>query len=207
MNQDPRSQNQFFEVTDISRYIKEYASLVFYSLYKIDAKEIDAAKDALHFSRTKGGRIFVAGNGGSSAIADHLVCDLVKGTHIDGKDSLKVQSLNGSTALFTAIGNDFGYEHTFEFQLKTFDITSKDVVILISSSGNSQNIIRAANYAREKRCTVIAMTGFSGGELNKMHDIIKLHIPANNYGIVEDCHQALMHILAQWHYLTKRAEL
>lgn len=200
-NTDPRHKNTYFPQTEILKYLKEYTGAVAYALNKIPEQEIELTKDLLRNVLARDGRIYVGGNGGSAAISDHLCCDFVKGTFSDKHNNLIVHSLVGSQALFTAIGNDFGYEHTLSFQLKANKLTSKDAVILISSSGNSANILEAAKFARDRRCSVVGMTGFSGGELNKLADI-KLHIPINNYGIIEDCHQILMHVLAQFHYVS-----
>lgn len=202
MDQDPRVKNLFFKEDRISKYLKEYVGNIAYTLCNIDDAQLLQASYALEDSEFMGGRIFVGGNGGSSSISDHLVCDLVKGTHVEDKKQLKVHCLNNSTALFTAISNDYGYEFTFEFQLKTMDLKDSDIVILISSSGNSPNIIKAAEYAISRQATVIGMTGFDGGKLKELADI-KLHVPFKNYGIVEDSHQILMHVLAQWHFLKK----
>lgn len=200
MNADPRKNNIFFETDDIGRYLKEYTNSISSALNKISLEDLERAKECLRQTVVRGGRVFVGGNGGSSAISDHLLCDFVKGTYSEKKKNMMVHSLNGNTALFTAIGNDFGYEHTFSFQLKTLNITSLDTIILISSSGNSPNIVSAIEYAHERCATVIGMTGFSGGMLHKMADI-RLHVPFNNYGIVEDSHQILMHVLAQYHWI------
>lgn len=200
MYQDPRDKNQIFEATNLSRYLNEYIDSIAYGLGNVNHDELKHAAEVIRLTTVSGGRIFVGGNGGSSSISDHLVCDFVKGTYRENKPHLKVHSLLSSMALLTALGNDFGYEHIFKFQLEATSLTSNDVVILISSSGNSPNIIKALNFAKEVKAMVIGMTGFYGGELNK-HADIKLHVPFNNYGVIEDCHQSLMHILAQWYYL------
>lgn len=204
MTTDLRDKNTYFRFEDIKAYLREYSGAIAYSLNKIDEGDLDAAKTCLRRVVSTGGRIFVAGNGGSAAISDHLTCDFVKGTYTEKHNCLDVHSLVGSQALFTAIGNDLGYEQTFSFQLKTKQVNSNDALILISSSGNSQNIIEAGLYAQSKRATVLGLTGFDGGLLKQMADI-KLHVPFNNYGVVEDCHQALMHVLAQVHFCESNA--
>ncbi len=201
MQTDPRSRNQYFPQKEIHRYLKEYTGAVAYALNKVTEQDIEFAHELLRLTHQRGGRIFVGGNGGSAAISDHLCCDFVKGTYSDKTNSLLVHPLNGSTALFTAIANDFGYEHTLRFQLKAAQLTSKDLVILISSSGNSANIVGACDEAFDRATKIIGMTGFDGGELKKRADC-SLHVPINNYGVVEDCHQILMHVLAQFHFLS-----
>lgn len=201
MHNDIRDRNQYFKSDQIFSYLREYAGAISYALNRVDEEALEAAKTILLKTRSLHGRIFVAGNGGSASISDHLCCDFVKGTFSDKTNALDVTSLLGSTALFTAIGNDLGYEKTFSFQLEAFQLKSHDAVILISSSGNSQNIIEAALFAQSRRASVIGLTGFDGGQLIKLSDA-KLHVPANNYGVIEDSHQAIMHILAQFIYLS-----
>lgn len=201
MQQDPRTRNTYFHGDDIFRYLTEYTGALAGALTKVGKENLDAAKDLLLLTLPRGGRIFVGGNGGSAAIADHLCCDFVKGTYSKNKANLVAHSLTAHTALLTAVANDFGYEHTLSFQLTAAQLSAKDVVILISSSGNSPNIIEAAKIAKERKASIIGMTGFTGGLLKEMADV-KLHIDVNNYGVVEDCHQALMHILAQFHFVS-----
>lgn len=98
--------------------------------------------------------------------------------------------------MITAIGNDIGYEQVFAFQLDALG-QAGDVLIAISSSGDSPNIVNALNCARDRKIPSIAMTGFTGGRAAALADI-SLHVDAHNYGIVEDVHQSLMHILAQY---------
>lgn len=201
MLNDLRDKNQYFNQSDVWKYLQEYTDAIVHSLNKIDRTHLENAKSVLRLTLSRGGRIFVGGNGGSAAIADHLTCDFMKGTFTEKQNCLQVYNLVGSTALFTALANDMGYEKTFSQQLVMAQIHSKDCVVLISSSGNSPNIIDAAKTARQHCADLIGMTGFDGGELKKISNI-ELHIPFNNYGVVEDCHQILMHILAQIHYLS-----
>jgi D-sedoheptulose 7-phosphate isomerase len=149
--------------------------------------------------------VFVAGNGGSAAISEHLSCDWQKGVHLEHMNGLKVQCLTSNTALLTAIANDYGYDQAFSYQLEFADVTKEDLVLLISSSGNSDNIIKAALFAKNKGCKVIGLTGFTGGKLKDLADV-SLHIPFSNYGLVEDGHQVLMHVLAQYHDIQNRQE-
>jgi len=201
MKSDTRSRNEYFKSEDIYGYVKEYAKAIQESLARIPQKQMIQAQNTIRMTLARSGRIFVGGNGGSAAIADHLKCDFEKGTTHDKTNNLIVHSLNGSMATFSAIGNDLGYEKTLSYQLELSRLTSKDCLILISSSGNSPNILDAAAYAKVRHADLIGLTGFDGGRLKEMADV-KLHVPFNNYGIVEDCHQAIMHILAQFHYLS-----
>lgn len=198
MQKDPRFRNQTFDLASISLYLKDYADHLTTALKSIPEAHLNSAREALLKVRQQGGRIFTAGNGGSAAICEHLGCDWHKGVHYDGLSSMKVHSLVSNSALLTAISNDFGYEKSYSYQLQLMDLEPRDVVLLISSSGNSPNIVDAALYARTKGTTVIGFTGFSGGKLKEMSDV-SLHVDFNNYGLVEDAHQVLMHVLAQYH--------
>jgi D-sedoheptulose 7-phosphate isomerase len=200
MQKDTRKNNLYFGAKSIFRYLQEYTGAIAYGLNKVDQHQLEKAKDLLCLTQSRDGRIFVGGNGGSAAISDHLACDFGKGTMTEKKGCLKTSSLVGGISLLTAIGNDLGYEKTLSFQLELARAEAKDLLILISSSGNSKNILLACEYALKKGMDVIGFTGFSGGELKDMCTC-SLHIPVQNYGVVEDCHQALMHVLAQFHYV------
>lgn len=139
--------------------------------------------------------IFSCGNGGSAAISNHLVCDCMKGIRSNGWLKPKVNSLSSAIELITAIVNDIGSEEMFSFQLTSM-ASEGDVLIAISSSGTSPNIVKAMRTAREMKVATIAMTGFSGGDTARLADV-SLHVDTQNYGLIEDVHQSLMHILAQ----------
>ena len=186
---DPKDKNQYPKASNISSFAIEYADEIKKGL----AAVADKLEDAKHLMGSK--RIFVGGNGGSSAISDHLACDFEKGA------SKPTINLSSRPALLSAIANDYGYEFTLSWQLMAANVDPWDTVILISSSGNSSNIIEAARAAQMHGAKILSLTGFDGGKLKTMSDV-SLHVPLNNYGQVEDCHQAIMHILAQWHYLT-----
>lgn len=198
MQKDPRSRNQYFNADSISTYLAEYAACIKLALEKVPSDALEMASMLMSEARTQAARVFVGGNGGSASISDHLCCDFQKGTHMPGQRGLDVRSLVGSTSLLTAIANDFKYDDVFSAQLEFSNLAKKDIVILISSSGNSPNILQAARLSKSIGARVIGLTGFQGGELRRLADC-SLHIPVENYGVVEDCHQALMHILAQFH--------
>jgi D-sedoheptulose 7-phosphate isomerase len=199
--QDPRTKNDMPEAKTVHGYLQEYTKRVQKGLSEVPAESLEAAISLLKEIIQKQKRVYVGGNGGSAAIADHLLCDFVKGTATTAHTHLKVQSLVSSTALFTAIGNDYGYEHTLAFPLEIHG-EEGDLAILISSSGNSANIVKAAEMAKKKKMKIIGLTGFDGGKLREMADV-RLHIGIHNYGMVEDAHQSLMHTLAQFLYLMK----
>lgn len=142
--------------------------------------------------------LFVGGNGGSAAISNHLVCDCAKGPGVGRENRIRALSLSSNVPLITAISNDIGYDESLVFQLQTH-LMPNDVVMLISSSGKSSNIVKAATHAKQRGHTLIGLTGFDGGYLAELADY-NFHIPINNYGVIEDCHQSIMHILAQIYY-------
>jgi len=199
--QDTRDRNKYFTAEDINTYLSDYSKAIRLGLSKINRKNMVAAQNVLRLTALSGGRIFVGGNGGSAAISDHLKCDFSKGTDDGHGGNLVVHCLSNSMALFSAIGNDLGYERTLDYQLSLSKVNVKDAVILISSSGNSPNITNCCSYAKRFGATVIGLTGFDGGCLKEKCDI-SLHVPVDNYGVVEDCHQALMHVFAQYYWLS-----
>ena len=177
-------------------FVADYAQSIAAALTSVRASEIDRAvaalKHAIHGDRL----IFACGNGGSAAIANHLTCDCSKGIATDTTLRPRVMSLSATVELITAIANDVEYAEIFTHQLKNA-ARPGDLLIAISSSGDSENIVRALAWARDNGLTTIAMSGFSGGRSVTGADI-SLHVTAENYGVVEDVHQALMHILAQY---------
>jgi D-sedoheptulose 7-phosphate isomerase len=196
--EDPRRLNCQFNLESIGVHVKGYADALTSALLSIDWHQLDLAIAEIESVRRRRARLWVAGNGGSAAIADHLLCDWVKGTFIASEAPIHVHSLVSNTALLTACANDFGYDVSFARQIE-MQAQTGDVVICISSSGNSANILAALRKATFMGLKTIALTGFGGGESAKLADI-NLHVPAHNYGIVEDCHQILMHNIAQYIY-------
>jgi len=185
-----------FSASHIGEYLQKYSKALGEALGQVDQKSLAAAFAELKATMARGGHIYVAGNGGSASISDHLCCDFAKGTYLPNQPALKTHSLSANSALLTAIGNDMGFENIFSHQLKILG-KKGDTIIFISSSGDSRNIINAAKAAREMNISTIGLTGFSGGEVKPWLDV-HLYVPANNYGIVEDSHQALMHVISQF---------
>lgn len=142
-------------------------------------------------------RVFVCGNGGSASISEHFSCDHSKGVHTDTKYLRPdIVSLSSNMATITAIGNDIGFDSIFSKQIEFANGYEEDILIAISASGNSPNIIRALETANEKRMLTIALVGFDGGRAKDLADIV-VHVNSDNYGVVEDCHQIIMHSWAQ----------
>jgi phosphoheptose isomerase len=151
------------------------------------------ALDALYAARNV---LYVCGNGGSAAIADTFVCDHAKLVQTDTILVPRVHSLASNGPMVTAIANDLSYADVFAYQLRTL-AQPGDALLCISASGDSENVVRAASWAKANNHTVIAFTGFSGGRLRGLADI-SLHVDGDNYGVIEDTHQSLMHVLAQY---------
>ena len=162
---------------------------------QIDRDALENAFDAIDGCS---GKLYIMGNGGSAAIADHWVCDYMKGINDDtgAFPSVKAFSLASNGPLVTALGNDLGYEMVFTAQLEYYRCDEDDIVIAVSSSGNSKNIVNGLRRAQGLGATTIALTGFTGGEAAKMADI-SVHVPCHNYGIVEDCHMMILHTISQ----------
>jgi len=138
------------------------------------------------------------GNGGSAAISNHAVTDFTKGIAESNSDhTFEAISLCCNVPLITAISNDIGYEYVFSRQMKYSDLQYA-TAIAISSSGNSKNIVEGLKYANSRHYTTVALVGFEGGEVIKqsLADVI-IHVKSKNYGIVEDCHMAILHDMSQ----------
>lgn len=146
--------------------------------------------------RDRGGTVLIAGNGGSAAIANHTECDASKGTFHDAEAPLFSRSLSANPSVITAIGNDVGFKSIFERQVDYYG-RKGDALLLVSSSGSSPNVVEACVTAKKKGMVTIALVGFAGGALKDLADHC-LYVPFHNYGIVEDLHQASVHVITQY---------
>ncbi len=174
-------------------YVSELQSL----LDGVDLMAIEAACQTLRSARDRHATIFIAGNGGSAATAAHWVNDLGKATKRSGRDPFRVLSLCDNVSWLTALGNDEGYERTFAGQLENF-AEPGDILIVISASGNSANLIKAAELARNRHMTVIALLGFDGGKLLALADrVILVATEPGAYELVEDVHSIMAHTLTK----------
>ena len=154
-------------------------------------KEIDAV---LEDARETGKQIFTVGNGGSAAAASHMVCDFGKNTREAGKKRMRAICLNDNIPSVMAYANDEGYEVIFSEQLLALGRPG-DVLIAISGSGNSANILKVIETARQMQIKVIGLTGFQGGKMKAMTDIC-LVVPSDSMEMIEDVHLIINHILA-----------
>lgn len=169
----------------------EYLSDV---LKAIDTVAIGGFIQTLLDARERGASIYFMGNGGSAATASHFANDLAYGTNSYDKP-FRVISLTDNQAVITALGNDFGYEEIFVRQLRVLGLAG-DVVVGISASGNSPNLIRAFDYAKSAGIKTVAITAFDGGKMKQMADEY-VHVPTapKEYGPAEDAHMILDHLV------------
>ena len=154
---------------------------------------VEQVLDVLDAARLSGHKVFVFGNGGSASTASHMACDLSKNTAMPGTPRLRTLALNDNMALFSALGNDLGYENVFAEQLATL-VDAGDVVIAISASGNSPNVLKAIAVAAERGAKTVGLSGYAGGKLARLVDY---PIVAENDCIeqVEDIHLILEHMI------------
>jgi len=166
-------------------------------LKKIDPQSIDSFIQTLLKARQRGASIFMIGNGGSASTASHYANDLTIGTHSYEKP-FRVVSLTDNQAVISAIGNDFGFEEIFARQLQILG-KKGDIVVAISASGNSPNLIRAFEYAKKAGIRTVAITAFDGGKMKTMADE-GIHVPTQDkeYGPAEDAHMVLDHLIAAY---------
>lgn len=178
--------------------IRDYLALEIEVLKKLDVEQINAALNLLDETRQKKGRIYICGNGGSAATASHFQNDFNKGVSEYIEVPFRFHCLNDNVATLMAIANDIGYEEVFRFQIRN-NLEENDVLVAISGSGNSPNVIRAVEYAKEHGCKIIGLTGFSGGKLKELSDI-SLHAPINSMQVTEDIHMIFDHMMMSIFY-------
>jgi histidinol-phosphate phosphatase family protein len=182
--------------SDAGVYGAEYRTELDAALRTIDPAQLHAAATLINDAHDRDATVFACGNGGSASIANHLQCDHVKGVGTGTDLRARVFSLSTNIELFSAIANDTGYENVFEHQLASVSRPG-DLLITVSSSGSSPNIVRAVEWASAHGIRTIALTGFAGGRSRGLADV-SIHIDSNNYGVIEDAHQVCMHLLAQY---------
>ena len=184
------------QYTSILSYADDYFDKVARAVRSLDCAALDRAAEILRETYLADRAVFACGNGGSASISNHLACDHLKGIQTDTDIKPRATSLSSNIELISAIANDICYEDVFVYQLGTL-AKPGDCLMTISSSGDSENVIRALKWAAENGLSTIALTGFTGGRSSELADI-HLHVEGDNYGVVEDAHQSIMHILAQY---------
>jgi len=198
----PKSQNNIERIFSESRSCAEYADryLAYLAgLFKrIDPEAIQQLGNLLEEARRGGKQIFFIGNGGSAATSSHFANDLGKGACVKGKAPFKAMSLVDNVPLITALANDDGYENVFVAQLRNI-LNEGDVVVGISASGNSPNVVKAIEYANSRRAKTVGLTGFSGGRLRELAQVcVHIETPKGEYGPVEDIHMILDHLITTY---------
>ncbi|HDX8352429.1 TPA: SIS domain-containing protein [Aeromonas dhakensis] len=187
----------------MNKFIIKYLNKMMGVIQNIDIAEVQKIILALEKCHDEGGVVYVMGNGGSSATASHMANDLSVGIKLREIRNFNVISLADNVPVCTAIANDIGYENIFYAQLKN-KLQPQDIVIAISCSGNSKNILKAAHYTKDIGATLIGLSGFDGGQLKEISDI-RYHVATENgeYGIVEDVHMMLDHIIYSYYISLK----
>ena len=180
-------------MTDYTKDIQDYLRLEQETLGKLDVSEISRAlnvlTDALYSERT----VYIFGNGGSASTASHFAGDFNKGVSEGLQKVFRFQCLNDNIPTLLAVANDFDYSEVFVYQLRG-RLRPGDVVMAISGSGNSKNVVKAVEYAKSEGATVIGLTGYSGGKLRTLSDV-SLHVPVDSMQVTEDIHLIFDHLM------------
>ena len=176
---------------------KKYLDQIKNSLDALSIEEINKIINVILQAYKNDKQIFIMGNGGSAVLASHFACDLGKGTlqnvYDEKEKRFRVISLTDNVAMMTAFSNDLGYEHIFSQQLNNL-VNEGDVVIAISGSGNSKNVLDAVNLAKKNNAITVGFIGFDGGKLKDLVDF-KIVVSSNHYGVIEDVHDILHHMI------------
>lgn len=183
----------------MKKFLESYTTTLKALLDLVEHDNVIKIIESLEKTLENKSRIYIMGNGGSAATASHMVNDLGAGLRRRNIKNFDVVSLADNVPVTTAIANDIGYENIFYMQLEGL-LKPEDLIIAISCSGNSPNIVKAVEYAKEIGSTIIGITGFDGGDLKKLSDV-SFHIdaPQGEYGLVEDMHMILDHIIYSYY--------
>jgi D-sedoheptulose 7-phosphate isomerase len=177
-------------------YADEYRSKLLLSLDSLDLNGIGQAIEILRDARDQDRQIFVCGNGGSASTASHFACDMVKGASFQRERRFRIMALTDSLPTITAYSNDVGYDCVFVEQLKSF-AREGDVVMALSGSGNSANVVCALEYANSIGCQTVALTGRDGGKLGPLAKL-QIHVAEPHMGRIEDGHMIVCHMLCYY---------
>ena len=179
-------------------YARAYLDYLASCFDAIDCDAVAAFVDLLLAARESGNAVYFIGNGGSAATASHFANDLSIGTRTGDRNPFRAISLTDNVAVMTALANDEGYDAMFVDQLKVH-FRDGDSLVAISASGNSPNVIAAAEYAKSRGATIVGLTGFDGGKLRPLSDI-SLHVATakGEYGPVEDIHMIFDHLIGSY---------
>ena len=183
--------------TNIEHIYHNHSTTIEYGLDSINLDLLQNAADAIVRAIAEGKNIFTCGNGASAAIAQHWACDYTKGcSDLERGIKPRVISLSANIPLMTAISNDISYDDVYSYQLERL-ADPGDILVTISSSGNSPNVVKAIEVAKDMGVITIALTGFNGGRSRELADI-PIHVDIQEYEAAEDVHQAIMHMIAKY---------
>jgi len=183
---------------DYKSEVTEYIENEITVLRALDVDALNAVLNLLEQALENENMIYIMGNGGSAATASHFQNDFNKGVSEYTDKKFRFLCLNDNVSTVLAIANDIGYEEIFRFQLRG-RLQPGDLVIGISGSGNSKNVLNAVEYAKECGNTVVGITGFGGGKLRELADL-SLHVPVNSMQITEDIHMVFDHLMMSIFY-------
>jgi D-sedoheptulose 7-phosphate isomerase len=178
----------------------EYKSRLLQTLESIDLDKVSEIIGVLARARDAGRQIFVCGNGGSASTANHFACDMVKGASYGRDKRFRITALSEQIPTLTAYANDVGYEAVFAEQLKNF-AREGDVLLALSGSGNSPNVIHAVEYANSIGCLTIGLSGRDGGKLAPLAKL-SVHIQEDHMGRIEDAHMVICHMIG-YHFMDR----
>jgi D-sedoheptulose 7-phosphate isomerase len=179
-----------------AEYYKQYSSEFVSVIQTLDFAMVDRIMEQLEAARVEGRKVFVIGNGGSASSASHWTCDFGKGVNVGDNKRFHMVSIVDHLPWVTALGNDISYDDIFVEPLKNL-MEAGDLLIGLSVSGNSENIVRAFQYAKENGAKTISLIGNGAGKLSQLSDMT-LVIPSGDYGIVEDVHMFVNHVISQF---------
>ena len=175
-------------------FAEQYKTALQETISHIDTDKVAQAIEWFDEARAQARHIFVCGNGGSASTASHFACDIVKGASFNRDSRFRIMALTDSLPTLTAYSNDVSYECVFVEQLKNF-AQAGDLVMCISGSGNSPNVLRAAEYANAIGCRTLALTGRDGGKLAPLAQL-NIQVPVPHMGRIEDAHMIICHMIA-----------
>lgn len=187
-------------INEANEFFNGYSKELSGHLSSLDKNRLSAFAAELERVRREGKTVYIMGNGGSASTASHMANDFSKTASVEGVSRIRALSLADNISLMTAIGNDISYDDIFSYQLETL-LQKGDLVVLISGSGNSMNVVRAADTAKAKGVKIVGLLGFDGGKLKNKVDLL-LHIESRNYGVIEDAHLSIGHMLT-FYFKTK----
>jgi D-sedoheptulose 7-phosphate isomerase len=187
---------------DARAFAHEYFATLAKVLEDISRDDVAAVLQELESAHAHERQVFLAGNGGSAATASHMASDLLWGMPRVGLPAVRAVSLADNVPVLTAIANDTSYENAFAAQLDALG-HENDVLVAISASGNSPNVLRAAETAKKRRMRVVAFLGMGGGKLKELADV-SVVVPSGDYGPIEDVHMVLDHLALAYLRIARR---